>query len=174
MTKLRTANMLGALAGAVVDRMQQRLKRHPNQTDSAASALHVIALFEGCSNVMLAQALKLSHSATVRLVDKLEAEGLVQSRPGTDRRSVALALTTAGKERTREVLQDRCVALEDIIDALSLEQQRQLDAIAETLLRSFTSTPLEGAHICRLCDEAACPSAQCPVHLRAHELASGG
>lgn len=173
MTKLRTANLLGALAGAVVDRLQERLKRHPNQTDSAAAALHLLALHEGCSNTMLAQALKLSHSATVRLVDKLEAEKLVTSRPGPDRRAVSLSLTAAGRARTRETLEDRCVALESLLDALSPEQQRQLEGIAETLLSALTTTPLEGAHICRLCDEVACPPARCPVHQRAHELASG-
>jgi DNA-binding MarR family transcriptional regulator len=173
MTKLRTANLLGALAGAVADRLQERLKRHPNQTDSAAAALHLIALFEGCSNTQLAQALKLSHSATVRLVDKLEAEKLVSSQPGPDRRSVSLSLTAAGKARARRTLEDRCEALGALIDVLSPEQQRQLDGIAETLLRALTTTPLEAAHICRLCDEASCPPARCPVHQRAHELTSG-
>jgi MarR family transcriptional regulator, negative regulator of the multidrug operon emrRAB len=167
MTKLRTANLLGALAVAVSDRVDNQLKSHPNQTDSSAAALHLLGLFEGCSNSQLSSALKLSHPATVRLIDKLEADGLAASKPGTDRRSVALFLTAAGRKRVRAILQERCVVLEAIVNALSPQQRTQLDGIAETLLRSFTTTPIEGAHICRLCDEIACPPKRCPVHSEA-------
>lgn len=167
MTKLRTANLLGALAVAVSDKLDNHLKSHPNQTDSSAAALHLLGLFEGCSNSQLSAALKLSHPATVRLIDKLEADGLATSKPGTDRRSVALFLTAAGRKRVRAILQERCVALEAIVDALSPQQRTQLDGIAETLLRSFATSPVEGAYICRLCDEIACPPERCPVHSEA-------
>jgi MarR family transcriptional regulator, negative regulator of the multidrug operon emrRAB len=173
MTKLRTANLLGALAVAVSDRLDAQLKSHPNQTDSSAAALHLLGLFEGCSNTELSAALKLSHPATVRLIDKLEAGGLVASKPGTDRRSVALFLTASGRTRARAILQERCVALEAIVDVLTLQQRQQLDGIAETLLRSFTTTPVEGAHICRLCDEIACPPEHCPVHAEAVRHTNG-
>ncbi len=174
MTKLRTANLLGALAGVVVGRLEVLPKSHPNQTDSSKAALHLIALFEGCSNLVLSQALKLSHPATVRLVDKLEAAGLVESRQGADRRAVALHLTPAGRERVRAVLEERCLALEAIVDLLSPEQRGQLDGIAETLLRALTATPLEAAHICRLCDEIVCPPDRCPVHQQALSLLPHG
>lgn len=170
MSKLRTANLLGALSGAVVERFQTPLKGHPNQNDSAAAALKLIADHDGCTNTALSQALKLSHPATVRLVDKLEAGGLVDSRPGTDRRAVSLHLTAAGRARVRDLLEGRCRELEEIVDVLSPEQRRQLDGIAETLLRSLTTAPVEGAHICRLCDEIVCPPARCPVHVRAGQL----
>lgn len=167
MKKLRTANLLGALAVAISDRLDDQLKSHPNQTNSSAAALHLLGVFEGCSNSQLSAALKLSHPATVRLIDKLETDGMVASKPGTDRRSVALCLTTAGRKRVRAILQERCVALEAIVNALSALQRTQLDGIAETLLRSLTTTPVEGAHICRLCDEIACPPERCPVHSEA-------
>lgn len=173
MSKLRTANLLGALAGAVNDRLDAQLRSHPNQNSSAAAALNLIALYEGCSNAMLSAGLKLSHPATVRLVDKLEAAGLVESRTGAaDRRAVALFLTPGGQVRTREVLQQRCVALEAVIDLLTPDQRRQLDGIAETLLAALTTTPLEGGHICRLCDEVICPQDICPVHQKAVVLSA--
>ena len=171
MTKLRTANLLGALAGATTDRIDTQLRSHPNQNSSASAALNLIALYEGCSNAALGMVLKLSHPATVRMVDKLEAAGLVESRPGmTDRRAVALYLTPAGRNRAREVLQQRCVALESIVDLLSVDQREQLDGIAETLLAALTTTPIEGGHICRLCDEIICPQDICPVHQKAEAL----
>ena len=95
MSKLRTANLLGALAGAIAERQERHGKAHPNETSSAAAALNVIGFYEGCSNGELAEALGLSHTATVRLVDKLEAGGLVISATGADRRAVALRLTKA-------------------------------------------------------------------------------
>ena len=172
MSKLRTANLLGALAGEIAERLDRRLRSHPNQTDSAVAALNLIGLYGGCSNNALSQALKLSHTATVRLVDKLEAAGLVESRPGQDRRSVALHLTGSGQSRARAAIEDRCAALGDIVDALSPDQRDQLDAIAETLLKSLTTSAMEAGHICRLCDEIVCPGDDCPVHQRAIAFAA--
>ena len=172
MSKARTANLLGALAGAVVDEFEAPLKAHANQNTSSVAALKLIGDAGGCSNAELSQALRLSHPATVRLVDKLEAAGLVESRVGADRRAVALHLTEAGRRRVRALLDERASALDAIVDVLPAEQRRQLDLIAETLLRALTETPLEGAHICRLCDEHACPDGRCPVHRRALELST--
>jgi MarR family transcriptional repressor of emrRAB len=164
MSKLRTANLLGALACEVADRLRRGMRHHPNETDSAAAALNIIGFYEGCSNARLSRALKLSHPATVRLVDKLELEGLVQSRAGDDRRSVALHLTKAGKERVTQILTGRCAALEDVVDALTEAEQRQLAALAERLLPRLTTSADAADYICRLCDEIACPADRCPVH----------
>jgi DNA-binding MarR family transcriptional regulator len=169
----RTANLLGALSSAVGDRLAARPRRHPNENDSSAAALHVIGAFDGCSNVALSQALRRSHPATVRLVDKLERDGLVTSRAGADRRTVSLHLTPAGRARDRAVLDQRGEVLRSLVDVLSPEQRRQLDAIAETLLRAFVQAPVDAAFTCRLCDEIACPTPACPVHERAHALAAG-
>jgi MarR family transcriptional repressor of emrRAB len=163
-SSLRTANLLGALAGEIADRLDRLLRHHPNQTDSAAAALNLVGFYEGCSNTRLSQALRLSHPATVRLVDKLEADGLVESRPGADRRSVALYLTERGRGRSREILVQRCAALSDIVDNLTGPEQQQLTALMEKLLRNLTSNADHADHICRLCDESACPPESCPVH----------
>ena len=78
MTRLRTANLLAAFAGEILERVDLTLKSHPNQTDSAIAALNVIGFWDGITNAELAKALKLSHTATVRLVDKLEARGALR------------------------------------------------------------------------------------------------
>ena len=167
MTKLRTANLLGALAGEVAARLGEQHKTHPNQTDSSAAALNVIGFYEGCSNGALSRVLRLSHTATVRLVDNLEAAGLVTSETGTDRRSVALRLTASGRERARAIVRERCVMLGDLVDVLSPAQRAALDDVAETLLRALVTSTDAADHICRLCDEAACPPEHCPVHQQA-------
>lgn len=171
MSRLRTANLLGALAMVVTERLERRLKRHPNQTDSAAAALNVLSFWEGASNNELSKVLALSHPATVRLVDKLEADGFVEARPGRDRRAVALHLTEAGRARVRGLLVERCAALTEVTDVLTPAEQDALAGLLEKLLRAATAGVIEAAHICRLCDEAACPEGECPVHQRAIELA---
>jgi len=170
MSKLRTANLLGALAGEVANRIERQGKVHPNETNSAAAALNVIGFYEGCSNGALSRALGLSHTATVRLVDKLELAGFVLSEIGTDKRSVALRLTDLGRERTRIVIRERCMRLADVIDVLTAQQRRQLDDIAETLLKSMVMAARDADHICRLCDDAACSPGRCPVHQKATAL----
>jgi len=166
MSRLRGANLLGALACAVSERLEARLKQHPNETDSAAAALNLIGMLEGCSNAALSQALKLSHPATVRLVDRLEAEDLVESRQGKDRRFVALYLTRKGRERVVSVLQDRCMALDGVLDVLNEAERETFEELCSRLLAAMTTSAIEGAHICRLCDDGVCPPGDCPVHQR--------
>lgn len=170
MSRLRTANLLGALSCDVAERLERRLKRHPNQTDSAVAALNVLAFWEGASNAELAKVLGLSHPATVRLVDRLEAEGLVEARPGRDRRAVALHLTASGRERIKGVLTDRCATLAEVTQALTPAEQDLLAGLLEKMLRQATAGMIEAAHICRLCDETVCPEDECPVHQRAVEV----
>ncbi len=167
-SNLRTANLLGALAGAVEDRLQRELKTHANQTDSAAAALNLIGFYEGCSNGALSTSLGLSHTATVRLLDKLEAEGLVERRAAEDdQRAIALFLTRKGQSRLREILKKRCAALCDAIRVLSPAEERQFSHLIEKLLRILTTSAAEADHICRLCDGTACPPESCPVHQKA-------
>jgi DNA-binding MarR family transcriptional regulator len=170
--KLRTANLLGALACEIAERLDERLKKHPNGSDSAAAALNMISFYEGCSNNALSRALKLSHTTTVRLIDKLEAQGIVERRQAADRRAVSLFLTKRGREQARAVVRDRCVALGEIVDVLSERQRSQFDKLAEILLRSLTTSAQEADHICRLCDDSACPPDNCPVHQEALALNS--
>ena len=56
--------------------------------------------------------LQMSHSGCVRLVDKLDELGLIERRPGRDRRSLSLYLTPKGRDYKREVLRARRAALD--------------------------------------------------------------
>jgi DNA-binding MarR family transcriptional regulator len=170
MAKLRTANLLGALAMEISGRLERHGRRHPNETSSAAAALNVIGFYEGCSNGALSRALGLSHTATVRLVDKLEAANLVVSAPGADKRTVALRLTERGRDRARAAVRERCVRLADAVDLLTPAQRQSLDEVLEVLLRAMVEAAQDADHICRLCDGEACPPEQCPVHQKAVAL----
>jgi MarR family transcriptional repressor of emrRAB len=160
----RTANLLGALCLAITDRVVASSRVHSRQTDTLVSALNVIGYAEGCTNGQLGAALQLSHSATVRLLHKLSEAGLVDVRPGQDKRAVAIFLTEIGWERTRVAKQERNDALAELIDLLEPRQRVELEGIATTLLGHLTQTRVDALHICRLCNERVCPSGQCPVH----------
>ena len=88
----RTANLLGALALTVADRIA---------TGSDAAALITLRNYaEGEPLDLLRRALALSHPGVVRLADRLERRGLVERyRSERDGRAVALRLTRAGPYR---------------------------------------------------------------------------
>lgn len=164
MSRLRTANMLAAFAGEVTERVGAALKSHPNQTDSAAAALNIMGFWEGITNAQLARALKLSHTATVRLVDKLEAQGFVEARGGEDRRATHLYLTQAGGEAVQPALVARCAAVESYLGVLTAAEQKQFAMLLEKLMRPLGVDAYGVVHFCRLCEFTACPGDQCPMH----------
>ena len=70
----------------------------------AASALALLAHKPGLSIRMLAIGVGLSHAGTVRLVDRLVSEGLIERREhSTDGRARSLYLTPTGKVASDEV-----------------------------------------------------------------------
>lgn len=71
--------MLAAFIAEISERANATLKNHPKQTDSAVAALNVMSFWKGITNAQLAKSLQLSHTATVRLVDKLEAHSFVEA-----------------------------------------------------------------------------------------------
>jgi MarR family transcriptional repressor of emrRAB len=164
MSRLRTANMLAAFAGDVTERVRAILKGHPNQTDSAAAALNVLGFWEGITNAQLARALKLSHTATVRLVDKLEAQGFVKARGGEDKRATHLHLTQAGREAVQPVLVARCAAVEKYLGALTAAEEKLFAQLLEKLMRPLGKDAYGVVHFCRLCEFTTCPSEHCPMH----------
>ena len=164
MTRLRTANLLAALAGEITDRVEAELKTHPNQTDSSVAALNIMSFWDGITNAELAKALHLSHTATVRLVDKLEEQGLVEARGGEDRRATYLHLTSGGKKAVQPALRARCAAIDGYLDVLTKAEEAQLAGLLAKLIRPLAKDDMAISHFCRLCDFTVCPDDQCPMH----------
>jgi DNA-binding MarR family transcriptional regulator len=89
----RLENLLGALAVAVGDRMDQAFDEACAVGDSAPAAMILIAENPDTRIEALARYLELSHSGTVRLVDRLEQQGWVAREACEDKRAVVLVLT---------------------------------------------------------------------------------
>ncbi|HZD68391.1 MAG TPA: MarR family transcriptional regulator [Actinomycetes bacterium] len=150
----RAANLAGALALAVGDRLR---------VDSDAAAL-VTLLERGRLTVeWLRRIVGLSHSATVRLVDRLAADGLVVRAPGPDRRSVRVELTAAGWHEAERIRCKRETTLASLLAQLSQSERSAFSCAAEKLLAAATEDRWGARSICRLCAHAVCAVAGCPV-----------
>jgi MarR family transcriptional regulator, negative regulator of the multidrug operon emrRAB len=162
----RGANLLGAVALAVSDRVRAAAERRTAQGGSGAAALVSLAGYLDGSPVDAVRApLALTHSATVRVVDRLVAAGLAQRRQGADRRSVAVELTPAGQAAATEALRARREVLEEALAALDPGERIELARLHAKVLATLTDGRAAAGHICRLCDSHACghEEGRCPV-----------
>src|SRR3954469_12000989 len=79
---------------------------------SAPAALIALHTFLGGTTVDgLSRVLALTHSGTVRLVDRLEGAGLLERRRGPDARTRAVVLTPAGHRAAEGLQREREGAL---------------------------------------------------------------
>jgi DNA-binding MarR family transcriptional regulator len=158
----RDANLVGALALALADRVTEAAARaggHGASGPAALAALHGTA--GGVSIDGLRRIVGLTHSGAVRLVDRLAGAGLVERRVGADQRSVALWLTPAGRRAARRVLAQREAAVETALAGLPAADRAALVRVAERLLPELG----DERRVCRLCDGDACgrPAGTCPM-----------
>lgn len=164
MSHAHVANVLGALGLALADRLAEATERIGGP--SAATALaSLYGTRAGARIDGLAAVCGLSHSGTVRLVDRLAAEGLIERRRGADQRSTALFLTPAGRRSARRVLAERDASMHSLLSLLTGDQQERLAGLAEALLAELAVDPAAEGRLCRLCDLEACgrSSGRCPV-----------
>jgi MarR family transcriptional regulator, negative regulator of the multidrug operon emrRAB len=163
---IRDANVVGALALGIADRIQaagERAGGHGASGPAALVALHGVA--GGVSIDGLRRIVGLTHSGAVRLVDRLAAAGLVERRGGADQRSVALRLTAEGRRAARRVLAQREATVEAALAGLPAADRAALVRVAERVLPQLVEAPGEERRVCRLCDMEACgrPRGECPM-----------
>ena len=157
----RTGNLLGVVGLAVADRIGDAARdilRHGGETPAA---LVVIGYGSGPSNDQLRRILGLSHPGTVRLVDRLVADGLVERREGRDRRAIALYLSERGMTLREELLKGRLAAMRSLLAPLTDTEQEVFAALLHKMLSSMETTETERRTLCRLCDSRVCTN--CPI-----------
>ena len=100
----------------------------------------------------LARALDVAPSTAMRMVDRLEAAGLVARAPAGNRRETRLELTLAGKKTVRTVTTRRRRDLRAVIERVPSEQHAQLaaamaafSAAAEELWLNPAGSPLSAS-----------------------------
>jgi MarR family transcriptional regulator, negative regulator of the multidrug operon emrRAB len=149
-------NAFGALSLAVADRMQEAMAGVAGHGASGPAALVALDGEAGGGSIdTLRRLLGITHSGTVRLVDRLAAAGLAERRVGSDARAVAVHLTPQGRRMARRVLAAREAALEQVLAPLSTAQRRQIEPLLAAMIDG-----LQDGRICRLCDTVRCEN--CP------------
>jgi MarR family transcriptional regulator, negative regulator of the multidrug operon emrRAB len=160
----RQANLLGALAIAVADRLHEARADDHGRGLTATAALNHLRLRPGQNIDFLARLLHISHPATVRLVNRLAAEGLVERRTEEDdARSRALILTPAGQRAAQAAASKRLDLLGRMLSPLTAAERRQLEPVLEKLLGALTTDRWDARHVCRMCDIPTCDMPACPV-----------
>ncbi|MEM6583547.1 MAG: MarR family winged helix-turn-helix transcriptional regulator [Pseudomonadota bacterium] len=157
----RTSNLLGVVALAVADRIEASALQILNHAGETPAALVVIGYGLGPSNDLLRRVLGLSHPGTVRLVDRLVADGLVERRRGRDRREIALYTTKKGQAVREEILAGRLTTIRPLLEHLTNQEQDILDRLLHKMLSSLDTTDMQRRTLCRLCDDRVCSN--CPI-----------
>lgn len=106
----------------------------------------------------LAESLNRTHSAMSQTVAAMRHEGLVQSRPGTDARTRAIALTPRGQELV-PLLEAEWRATETAVAELDDEVPHSLSAVARELALALERRPMR----VRLQDHLQPPTVRAPV-----------
>jgi DNA-binding MarR family transcriptional regulator len=157
----RLANILGALALALNDDMMAELADClPPGIPAAAVAL--VGHAPWITIAELAQALRLSHSATVRLVDRAcAADLLMRARSERDGRAVVVRPTAKGRTVAARIAAARLATVEHFLTALDREERASLSGMVERMLIGGLRDGMHGVRICRLCEPKVCDD--CPI-----------
>nr|WP_249136299.1 MarR family transcriptional regulator [Bradyrhizobium tropiciagri] len=162
------ANLLGALSLAVMDRIEQGAREVVGRGGETPAALIVIGYGQGMTNDKLRRILGLSHSGTVRLVDRLVSDRLVERRAGKDGREVALHLTATGAAARNELLASRISAVTSLLDVMSPAERKQLATLIRELLARQDTSEMDRFTICRMCDDRVCTNCPLPTNKGQH------
>jgi MarR family transcriptional regulator, negative regulator of the multidrug operon emrRAB len=162
----RSANLLGTVGLAVSDRIRAAGEEELGLGGSAPVAVVALSTYLADRPLdEIGRAFGITASAVVRLVDRLEAEGVVERRPGPDKRRVSVRLTPQGERRAKAILARRERALSHVLGALTTAEQEELTRLHEKLLAELPEDVAGASRVCRFCDVYACGhyDGRCPV-----------
>lgn len=158
------ANWLGTLAVLIQDRVEARWQAELDLSPMSAAALVQVEQEPGAAIELVAKTIGLSHSATVRLIDKLVARDLVaKDRAAEDQRAQSLKLTRAGKRMAAQLHAIRNRVTDDLLGLLPPAEGAALGNAIATILHRAVTTKQEGDQVCRVCDEGRCREEICPI-----------
>lgn len=155
--------MLGAMALGLSDLMLAGASRAAGVGPTGAAALVTLSDFPGLNVTELGRHVGLSQPAAARMVDALEAAGLVRRRSRVGRQ-VAVDLTEAGAHAAHALLAARGGPLREAVAGLESEEREALARMLPKLLTGLYTHLGDAQRMCRLCDRGACMGRTgCPV-----------
>jgi DNA-binding MarR family transcriptional regulator len=159
----RLENLLGAFGVAMSDSMDEAFDEACAVGDSAPAAMILIHENPDTRIEALARYLALSHSGTVRLVDRLSQAGWVARETCEDKRAVVLVLTRTGQKVAERLLEGRRKSLGRALAGLGAADRKVLERILPQMLNNLVSSREQADHTCRYCDSGACEREGCPL-----------
>ncbi len=161
----RLAQLLGVLSLSATDRFRAGVDASLGRGGAHAAALVHLEAYPGDSVQELADVLDVSQPASVKLADRLSADGLLERRPGRDNRTRALHLTPKGRRAAGRVLADRAAELDPLIAVLDQGERARLEPLLEKLVSALADDRPEALTVCRMCDRDTCCGARagCPL-----------
>jgi DNA-binding MarR family transcriptional regulator len=157
---MHTSNVVVAFALAVHDRMAAAMES-VGLDGRELAALTLVSAEDGCPVGWLSSRVGLTHSGTVRLLDRLTARGLLRRGP-TSGRHVPLHLTNEGRAQLDHWASARDDAIEQLLAAVPTEQRAPLVAALGCALEAAPRVRAEADATCRACTWPACGH-DCPV-----------
>lgn len=160
-----TANVLGALALVITDQLDAATSP-AGGGGSATAALSALDQFlDKPSVTRLRDVLGLTHSGTVRLLERLDTAGLITRGAGPDGRTRSIRLTPRGRRSARSAAEQRAAYLDAVLDGLTASELQTLHDLLARLMTQAVNLKDSGAWICRRCDLRACsrPEGHCPA-----------
>ena len=124
---MRLANLLGAVATGLSDRMQDAAWDTARLDGSDSTALISLLDFSPAGTVRaLSRICGLTHSGGVRLVNRLAVAGYVERGPGANARSVTINLTPSGRRVALTLRAARHAAIVGTMTRLTQAQRADL------------------------------------------------
>jgi DNA-binding MarR family transcriptional regulator len=154
-----TAGWVGALASVVDARVAHAVD---GCTATELGALLTCLSFGEVGVGELGEVLGLTGSGAVRLVDRLEHDGLV-SRQARQGRSVSVRLSARGCRLAADLQRRRMAAIEALLAPLSAGERAQLSDLIERLLHDAGLDASSARTVCRYCDHQSCDAGTCPI-----------
>ena len=154
-------NLIGALSVIAADRIGDAIAEAYPRRGETPAALASIGASPGMTVSALQAVLRLSQPGTVRLVDRLIADGLAEKRTGDDARQSLVHLTPKGRRMRRRILDARHDALAALTAPLSPKDRKVFEGLLNRILVPYPSCEMDKYQACRICDQAACDP--CPM-----------
>jgi DNA-binding MarR family transcriptional regulator len=149
--------LLLAVSHLVLDRL-----RTGERGQVASAALNLLLHQPRLPIKDLATQLGVSHSATVRLVDRLCLDGLTRREPGRGR-VIHVELTTAGRRSAQAEAAHAHRVTDDALKGLAPAARKRLTQLLVGIAASLARDQSEIDRACRRCDQQSCAVRGCPL-----------
>jgi len=169
-------NLIGTLALKIHDLQMDASVEASGMSQTSCACLVSLAHQDTPQTISdIAEISNLSHSATVRLIERLEKSGYVfKTTNPSDLRKTHVSLTADGYKMRDKILKARRSAIAPVLSKFSHSDWKVIEWAAGIILADMTTSRLESEQICRLCDTVACGGNDCPVEKKALMLEERG